>query len=150
VQALKIFKLLREYFESDAELAKALDWDNGTVREWRKGEVVRPQRQKVSQVALLLKLAWETRPYLERDSDVGSWLATPQPYLRGYSPASWVNEHGQQGANELLGGLVELMPRRAQGDLEPIDEKSAQRAAERAAREDEGVQEFNRLLEQLT
>lgn len=150
VQALRAFELLRQYFESDAVLARALSWDVGTIGEWRRGRVIRPQRRKVTQVARLLQLAWETRPYLERDFDVGIWLTAPQPYLRGQSPATWLDANGGEGLQDLVRGLVDLMPRGVQGDLEPIDEESARRALQEAARDDKGVQEFNQLLEQLT
>ena len=109
--ALDSFARLYAFFGRDAPLAGALGWDEATVAVWRKREVVRPRTNKVAQVVLLLALCDEARPYMRNDLQVGRWMGTALPNLRGISPAQWLAENGQRGLRELTHGLVTWAPR---------------------------------------
>jgi hypothetical protein len=109
--ALDSFARLHVFFGRDAPLAAALGWDEATVAGWRKREVVRPHMSKAAQVVLLLALCEEARPYMRDDLQVGRWMGTALPNLRGVSPAQWLAENGQRGLRELAHGLVAWKPR---------------------------------------
>ena len=126
-------------------LAGALGWDEATVAGWRGGEVVRPQVKKAAQVALLLELCEEARPYLRDDLQVGGWVSTALPNLRGATPAQWLLTRGQRGLRELTYGLVDWMGRLPAGEIEPVSESAASEAI--AAHADTpGTAEFQRML----
>ena len=148
--ALKRFAELRPFFANASQLARALQWDAATVAQWRAGKVVRPQRHKVEQVELLARMAEETHPYLSDKRAVGAWLTTALPNLQGATPAQWLLERGPRGLAELTATLVDSTPRIETRDLEPIDEKFAQQELGRAAEQDAGVSEFQRMLAHST
>lgn len=147
--ALDAFAELRRFFDHDARLTEALGWDDATSAQWRDRQVVRPQRVKTMQVALLAELAREARAYLDTDADVGDWLNAPLPNLRGASPARWLRSRGHVGLREMTFGLVDWMPRLPDTDLEPIDEEQARAYLEEAADHDEGAAELKRMLAEL-
>jgi hypothetical protein len=109
--ALDAFARLHLFFGRDAPLAAALGWDEATVAGWRRREVVRPHMKKAAQVVLLLHLCEEARPYMHDDRQVGAWMGTALPNLRGVSPAQWLAANGQRGLRELTHGLVAWKPR---------------------------------------
>ena len=78
-------------------MAGALGWDEATVAGWRRREVMRPHMKKAAQVVLLLALCDEARPFMQNDLQVGNWLGTALPNLRGVSPAQWLASNGQRG-----------------------------------------------------
>jgi hypothetical protein len=121
-QALNSYARLYAFFGQDVLLAGALGWDEATVAMWRGREVVRPQVKKAAQVALLLELCEEARPYLREDRQVGEWVSTGLPNLRGSTPAQWLMTRGQRGLRELTYGLVDWMPRLPAGEIEPVNE----------------------------
>lgn len=108
--ALESFARLHVFFGRDAPLAAVLGWDEATVACWRRREVVRPQSKKADQVVLLLKLCDEARPHLHDDLQVGRWLGTAQPNLRGVSPAQWLAANGHYGLKGLSHGLTAWKP----------------------------------------
>lgn len=120
--ALESFARLYTFFGRDVLLAGALGWDEATVAVWRGREVVRPQVKKAGQVALLLELCEEARPYLREDRQVGEWVTTALPNLRGATPAQWLLARGHRGLRELTYGLVDWMPRLPAGEIEPVNE----------------------------
>jgi hypothetical protein len=146
VSALEVFASLYSFFGRDVMVADALGWDDATVAAWRQREVVRPQRAKAENVELLLELCEETRPYLRDDRQVGAWVTTPLPNLRGAAPSDWLRLRGRRGLRELVHGLVDWMPRLPAGELEPIDEKATAAALSRHAH-DPAVVEFQRMLD---
>jgi hypothetical protein len=109
--ALDSFARLHVFFGRDAPLAAALGWDEATVAGWRRREVVRPHMKKSAQVVLLLHLCEDVRPYMRNDLQVGRWMGTALPNLRGLSPAQWLAENGQRGLRELTHGLIAWKPR---------------------------------------
>lgn len=147
-QALKEFAELRRFFAFDAQLAKALAWDEATASQWRHRRVVRPQRIKGAQVRLLLQLCQEAEPYLDATTDVGDWSVAPLPNLGGRSPAYWLRGRGARGLRELVFGMVDWMPRVPERDLDPIpvdeDVDRLEGADDRAARN-----ELNRMISEL-
>lgn len=128
VHALDSFARLRVFFGRDVLLAGALGWDEATVAMWRGRRVVRPQVNKAAQVELLLELCEETRPYLHGDLQVGEWVSTGLPNLRGSTPAQWLVARGHRGLRELTYGLVDWMPRLPAGEIEPVQEDAAAKA----------------------
>ena len=126
-------------------LAYALGWDEATVAVWRTREVVRPQVKKAAQIELLLELCEETRTYLHEDHQVGEWISTGLPNLRGMTPAQWLAARGQRGLRELTYGLVDWMPRLPAGELEPIEEPARSGASTPHAETPEAT-EFLRML----
>lgn len=143
--ALDSFACLYAFFGRDVLLADGLGWDEATVAMWRAREVVRPQVKKAAQVALLLELCEETRPYLREDRQVGEWVTTALPNLRGATPAQWLIARGHRGLRELTYGLVDWMPRLPAGEIEPVDEDGAAKML--AAHADTpGTAEFLRML----
>jgi hypothetical protein len=143
--ALDSFARLYVFFGRDVLLAGALGWDEATIAAWRGREVVRPQVKKAAQVALMLELCEETRPYLQGDREVGEWVTTALPNLRGATPAQWLIARGHRGLRELTYGLVDWMPRLPAGEIEPVDEDAA--AQMLAAHADTpGTAEFLRML----
>jgi hypothetical protein len=133
------------FFGRGVLLAGALGWDEATIAGWRGHEVVRPQVKKAAQVALMLELCEETRPYLHGDREVGEWVTTALPNLRGATPAQWLIARGHRGLRELTYGLVDWMPRLPAGEIEPVDEDAA--AQMLAAHADTpGTAEFLRML----
>jgi hypothetical protein len=129
-------------------LAEALGWNEATVAEWRTREVVRPQVKKAAQIELLLELCEETRPYLHEDHQVGGWISTGLPNLRGMTPAQWLTTRGPRGLRELTYGLVDWMPRLPAGELEPIEEPARSGASTPHAETPEAA-EFLRMLSDL-
>jgi hypothetical protein len=129
-------------------LANALGWDEATVAEWRTREVVRPQVKKAAQIELLLECCEETRPYLQEDRQVGEWISTKLPNLRGMTPAQWLAARGQRGLRELTYGLVDWIPRLPAGELEPIEEDATPEAIVPPADTPEAA-EFLRMLSEL-
>jgi hypothetical protein len=121
-RALDSFARLYPYFGRDVLLAGALGWDQATIAGWRTREVVRPQVKKAAQIELLLECCEETRPYLQEDLQVGEWISTRLPNLRGMTPAQWLAARGHRGLRELTHGLVDWMPRLSAGELEPIEQ----------------------------
>jgi hypothetical protein len=129
-------------------LAGALGWDEATVAEWRTREVVRPQVKKAAQIELLLDLCEETRPYLHEDRQVGEWMSTGLPNLRGMTPAQWLAARGHRGLRELTYGLVDWMPRLPADELEPIKERATSETMTPHADTPEAT-EFLRMLSEL-
>jgi hypothetical protein len=125
---LDSFAHLYCFFGRDVLLAGALGWDEATIAMWRAREVVRPQVKKVAQVALLLELCEEARPYLHEDLQVGAWVSTGLPNLRGSTPAQWLMTRGHRGLRELTYGLVDWMPRLPAGEIKPVNETAASEA----------------------
>jgi hypothetical protein len=146
VSALDAFTSLYAFFGRDVLVAEALGWDEATVAAWRERQVVRPQRAKSDEVELLLELCEETRPYLREDGQVGAWVTTPLPNLRGATPAAWLRLRGRRGLRELVHGLVDWMPRLPVGEIEPVDERAAAAALSKQAA-DPAVVEFQRMLD---
>jgi hypothetical protein len=144
-RALGCFARLYSFFGRDVPLADALDWDEATVAAWRTREVVRPHVKKAAQVELLLDLCEETRPYLQEDHQVGEWINTALPNLRGTTPAQWLAARGHRGLRELTYGLVDWMPRLPAGELEPIEEPARSGASTPHAETPEAA-EFLRML----
>lgn len=139
------FERLYSFFGRDVLLAGALGWDEATVAGWRGRDVVRPQVKKAAQVGLLLELCDETRPYLREDRQVGEWVSTGLPNLRGSTPAQWLVDRGHRGLRELTYGLVDWMPRLPAGEIEPLDESAASEAIAAHAGTP-GTAEFLRML----
>jgi len=129
-------------------LASALSWDEATIAEWRTRQVVRPQVKKAAQIELLLECCEETRPYLHEDHQVGEWMNTALPNLRGMTPAQWLAARGHRGLRELTYGLMDWMPRLPAGELEPIEERAASKAMTPHADTPEAA-EFLRMLSEL-
>jgi hypothetical protein len=100
-------------------------------------------------VASLLELCEEARAYLDNDADVGRWVLAPLPNLRGSSPARWLQSRGRSGLRELTYGMVDWMPKLPEADLEPLPDDDLDEALRVAARTDEGVREFERMLAAL-
>jgi hypothetical protein len=146
--ALDSFVRLCAFFGRDVLLAGALGWDEATVAGWRRREVMRPQAKKAAQVELLLELCDEARPYLREDRQVGEWVSTALPNLRGLSPAEWLAARGHRGLRELTYGLVDWMPRLPAGEIEPVDE-GATREAPATNAGIPGAAEFSRMLGEL-
>lgn len=140
--ALAAFADVRRYFDTDAHIAGALGWDVATAREWREQAVVRPQRVKVKQLLMLRGLCEDTRPFLREDLDVGHWLTSPQPHLRGHTPAQWLRGRGEHGLNELRRGLVEWMPKVSESDLTDLPAPGPLGEAQASG-------EFGRMLAEL-
>jgi hypothetical protein len=145
-QALETFGILPRYFAHDAQLAQALGWDSATVAVWREGGVVRPQSAKVAYVKLLADLCEEAGAYLRRDTDVGAWICTSLPNLRGASPAEWLATRGPRGLRELTYAMVDWMPRVPDSDLEPGDGHDALADLVRSAKTHDGAREALKML----
>jgi hypothetical protein len=143
--ALDCFARLYCFFGRDVLLAGALGWDEATVAMWRGRGVVRPQVKKAAQVELLLELCEETRPYLHGDLQVGEWVSTGLPNLRGSTPAQWLVARGHRGLRELTYGLVDWMPRLPAGEIEPVQKDAAAKAIAAHRRAPETA-EFLRML----
>lgn len=139
------FARLWAFFGRDVLAADALGWDEATVAAWRAREVVRPQVKKAAQVELLLELCEETHPYMHSDRQVGEWLVTALPNLRGSTPAQWLAARGRRGLRELTYGLVDWMPRLPAGEIEPLDESTVADAMAAHA-ESPATVEFQRML----
>ena len=125
----------------------------GTVAEWREQRVVRPQKTKMVQVALLYELCTEARAYLDSDLDAGRWVTAPLPNLaleerRGVTPAEWVNVRRITGLRELTYGMVDWMPKVPETDLQFNDSDAS--AYGSAASGGQAVQEFERMLAELS
>jgi hypothetical protein len=143
--ALDAFASLYVFFGRDVLLAGALGWDEATIAMWRGREVVRPQVKKAAQVTLMLELCEETRSYLQGDRQVGEWVTTALPNLRGATPAQWLIARGHRGLHELTYDLVDWMLRLPAGEIEPVTEDSvAQMIA--AHTDTPGTAEFLRML----
>ena len=144
-RALDSFARLYSFFGRDVLLAGALSWNEATVAEWRTREVIRPQVKKAAQIELLLECCEETRPYLHEDHQVGEWISTALPNLRGMTPAQWLAARGHRGLRELTYGLLDWMPRLPAGELEPIEKDTTPEAMALSADTPEAA-EFLRML----
>jgi hypothetical protein len=146
--AREAFQGLRGFFKNDAQLAEALGWDEKTVAQWKEAKVSRPRRPNVLRVAFLHELCLEARVYLATEEDAGRWVTTPQPQLRGETPAAWVRDRGKTGLDELTLMFAEApLPAAADEPLEPFDEDEAVSTLLKNAATDAGVAEFARMLD---
>jgi hypothetical protein len=101
--------------------------------------------KKAAQIELLLECCEETRPYLHEDHQVGEWISTALPNLRGMTPAQWLAARGHRGLRELTYGLLDWMPRLPAGELEPIEKDTTPEAMALPADTPEAA-EFLRML----
>ena len=118
LRAAAAFEQLTDFYESDADLARALDISAESVRSWRNEPPTRPRAALRRRVLLLRQLCVETAPYLETSTDVGAWTLAPSPRLLGRSPAEHLRERGVEALRGMVGDLVDLVPRRPALELE--------------------------------
>lgn len=115
VEAQRDFARLRGYFETAADLGRALGWSAPTVRKWMNADLTpnRPRESSVEILRAILLVANEARNWVSDPFDVGAWLVTPIHDLADLTPAEVVHSHDakRDGANWIISRLPSIAPR---------------------------------------
>lgn len=96
---------LREFFPTPSLRARALGVKRDTIQVWDQHMAARLRGSSQGRVTLLLALCSAVSRHMLSPRDVGQWMLTPQPSLRGRSPVYLLRQLGD-GAYEQLRTLV--------------------------------------------
>lgn len=61
-------------------------------------------------IRLVLEVCLELEPLMDKRSDVGRWMLSPQPQLRGKTLVSLLHAGGKDAVERLLSLAVEQVP----------------------------------------
>jgi hypothetical protein len=118
-QAKRVVAELRIYFASSSQLARALGTSRDTLRAWNGSHTpARPRVELLDAAQSLLALCRAVSRYVPDKTQVGQWLESPSPRLRGVSPVEVLRSHGHNGLDLLLADLAVTTPPRP---TSPID-----------------------------
>lgn len=108
--ALRDYRRLGPFFPVKSERAKALGASTETLRTWEQRPPSRLRSGLVENIRLVLEVCLELEPLMDKRSDVGRWMLSPQPQLRGRTPVSLLHADGKDAIERLLGLAVEQIP----------------------------------------
>lgn len=112
------YRALRAFFPSASSRAQALGMKRDTIRVWDEGRASRLRASSQGRVALLLAVCVAVSKYTLTAQDVGRWMLSPQPSLRGRSPADALRDLGDEVVQQLRVVLDRLVS--PNGSHEPL------------------------------
>ena len=106
------FDALSDYFRDRSQLRRALGWSSPTMRVWESEGPARPRSQYSERVRQLLMLARAAHEWVHDDAHrVGAWMISANDAIDGLTPATIVQELGDDGVERLLSGMHLIAPR---------------------------------------
>ncbi len=106
------FDALSDCFRDRSQLRRALGWSVPTMRVWEGEGPARPRKQYSERVRALLALARGTDEWVHDDIHrVGAWMISANDAIDGLTPATIVQELGDDGVERLLTGMHLIAPR---------------------------------------
>jgi hypothetical protein len=106
------FDALSGYFSDRVQLRRALGWSSPTMRVWEGDGPSRPRSQYSERVRQLLVLARAAHEWVHDDVHrVGAWMISANDAIDGLTPATIVQELGDDGVERLLSGMHRIAPR---------------------------------------
>jgi predicted transcriptional regulator len=109
---------LRAFFPTASARAKALGMKRDTIRVWDEDRAGRLRASSQGRVALLLAVCTAVSKYMSSSKDVGRWMLSPQPSLRGQSPVDALRDLSDELVQQLRLVLDRLVS--ANGSHEPL------------------------------
>ncbi len=106
------FDALSSYFRDRAQLRRALGWASPTMRVWEGKGPARPRNQYSERVRQLLMVAQAAHEWIHDDAHrVGAWMISANDAIDGLTPATIIQELGDDGVDRLLSGMHLIAPR---------------------------------------
>lgn len=103
---------LERYFDTRAQLQKALGWSAPTLRQWLADKPpARPRAQNVQAALQLLDVAVAASRWVADPKTVGEWLLDPNPDLRGAVPAEIAVELPRESVDLFIEDMALVAPR---------------------------------------
>src|SRR5438445_4664653 len=87
---------LRRFFPMPSQRARALGVKRDTIQVWDEHRAGRLRATSQGRVTLLLALCSAVSGYMLTARDVGRWMLSPQPSLRGRSPVDLLRALGDE------------------------------------------------------
>ncbi len=92
---------LREFFPTPSLRARALGVKRDTIQVWDQHRAARLRGTSQGRVTLLLVLCSAVSRHMLSPRDVGRWMLTPQPSLRGKSPVDLLRQLGDEAYDQI-------------------------------------------------
>ena len=92
------------YFDTVSDRAEAFGVERSTIRVWDEGSAKKLRRESRERASILAEVCRDLSSLMEDRREVGRWLLTPQPGLRGERPTAALLRHGTAAA--VLIGMV--------------------------------------------
>lgn len=112
------YRELRTFFSTASARARALGVKRDTIRVWDEGCASRVRATSQGRVALLLAVCTAVSKYMVTNQDVGRWMLSPQPSLRGQSPVEALLDLGDDLIQQIRLALDRLVS--PNGSHEPL------------------------------
>ena len=112
------YRELPAFFSTASARARALGVKRDTIRVWDEGRARRVRATSQGRVALLLAVCAAVSKYLVTTQDVGRWMLSPQPSLRGQSPVEALLDLGDDVIQQIRFALDRLVS--TNGSHEPL------------------------------
>lgn len=126
------FDALSGYFRDRAQLRRALGWASPTMRVWEGEGPARPRSQYSERVRQLLVVARAAHEWVHDDvRRVGAWMICANDAIEGLTPATIVQELGDDGVERLLTGMHLIAPRTPAHEHVDLSPKELARALDR-------------------
>ncbi|MHB8693123.1 MAG: hypothetical protein ACYDHH_17945 [Solirubrobacteraceae bacterium] len=111
LEAHRAFAELQPFFDTKTALAKALGWSLPTLRGWFDSVPTRPREGSARDVIQLRDLAVAAGKWVSDPLQVGEWLLSPLPELRGSVPSRLAVELPPEGVELLISDIALIAPR---------------------------------------
>lgn len=118
LRAFEQFDALARFYRSQAQFARALDWQPNTVAAWHHRSVLRPRVEHRRAVDRLLRVASEAAEWVPEDHLVGDWTLQEQSELKGCSPCQVLSILEDRGVTWLLAAFNKIAPQTMVGVVE--------------------------------
>ncbi len=121
------YEQLREFFPTPSLRARALGVKRDTIQVWDHQRAARLRATSQGRVTLLLALCSAVSSHMLSSRDVGRWMLSPQPALRGRSPVELLRELGDEAYQQIRrvvqrdDGLLELRGPLGSNDWDEIE-----------------------------
>lgn len=101
---------LEPFFATKTDLARALGWTAPTLRQWLESRPARPRQDTIRSVMQLRDLAVAAGKWVSNPQQVGEWLLSPHPQLRGAVPAEMARSLPAEGVELLVDDMALIAP----------------------------------------
>ncbi len=98
---------LRAYFPTPSMRALALGVKRDTIRVWDKHGATKLRKTSQGRVTLLLSLCSAVADHMLNPRDVGAWMLSPQPSLRGRAPIDALRALGNDAYEQVRQLVIE-------------------------------------------